>query len=78
MFGIPYSRSLHEQIEKQIRGKLQKGQPVLGSLKEKGDKGKSKNNGKNSKQKDGDGSESQHQEWEFHFLLPSDLLIKPQ
>ena len=78
LFGFPYSRSLHEQIEKQIRGKLQKGQPVVGRLEQKGEgKEKGKGNGGN-KNKDGGGSESQAQDWHFHELRPSDFLRKPE
>lgn len=74
LYGLPYSRKLHEQIEEQMRGALQRGQPLMGRLSEmKGkDRGKGKINGKN-----GGGSESQEQEWEFHSLRPSDFLPKP-
>ena len=79
LFGLPYSRALHEQIEKQIRGKLQKGQPVMGKIsKMKQDNNGKKGDGNNSNDKDGDGSESQKQEWQFHELRPSDFLKKPQ
>jgi len=77
LFGFPYSRELHEQIEEQMRGKLQRGQPVLGNLK-KGKKGKPKLGNSEKAEGDGDGSESQKQEWQFHFLRPSDFLKKPE
>ena len=78
LFGLPYSRSLHEQIEEQIRGKLQKGQPIMGRFGKKKGEGKGKKgDGKSNNGKDGDGSESQNQDWEFHFLRPSDFLPKP-
>lgn len=78
LYGLSYSRGLHEQIEKQIRPALQRGQPVMGSLskmKGEGDKGK-QGKGEGSGKKGG-GSESQEQEWQFHFLRPSDFLKKP-
>ena len=77
LFEFPYSRKLHEQLEKGVMAKLKKGQPVQGKFKEnskssgrKGDKGK---NGE-----DGDGSESQEQDWEFHELSPSEIHRKPR
>jgi len=77
LFALPYSRGLHEQVEKQMRGRLQKGQPVIGELsKIEGAKGKNKNN-KNKTEGKGDGSESQKQEWRFHELLPSEIHSKP-
>ena len=79
LFGLPYSRDLHEQVEKQMREKLQRGQPIMGRLKKKEGDGKSKRgDGESSDGKKGDGSESQNQEWEFHFLRPSDFLPKLQ
>ena len=71
---MEYSRELHEQLEK-VRAKLQRGEPVLGSLKPT-EKGKGKP-GDGKSDKEGDGSESQKQEWEFHELRPSDFLNKP-
>jgi hypothetical protein len=79
LFALPYSRGLHEQIEKQMRQKLQRGQPVLGSLSETKKSGKGKA-GTNEREDDkrGGGSESQEQDWEFHKLRPSDFLRKPE
>tara|TARA_Y100001963_G_C6635308_1_gene378286 strand:+ start:248 stop:832 length:585 start_codon:yes stop_codon:yes gene_type:complete len=77
LYGLPYSRQLHEQLES-IKKKLQQGQPVLGKLTEADKKGG--NNGKNGegKQENGKGgSESQGTDWQFHELLPSDFLQKP-
>ena len=72
---MEYNRKLHEQLEG-IKGRLKKGQPVLGSLKPK-ESGKGKQgDGKKGKQ-DGEGSESQETDWEFHELRPSDFLNKP-
>ena len=78
LFELSYSRELHEQIEKQMRGKLKAGQPVLGKLsKIQGQKGKPKGESGES-DKNGEGSESQKQEWQFHPLRPSDFLNKPE
>lgn len=78
LYGLEYSRGLHEQIEKGIRPRLRNGQPVVGELtKGKGGKGgKGKGKGKLNYKK-GEGSESQEQEWHFHELLPSDFQRKP-
>ena len=73
---MDYSRDLHEQLE-DIKSRLQKGQPVLGRLKEKKG-GNSKKGNDNNNKNDGDGSESQKQQWEFHELRPSDFLNKPE
>ena len=72
---MEYSRELHEQLEK-IKGKLQRGEPVLGSLKPS-EKGKGKPGDGDPENENGDGSESQKQQWEFHELRPSDFLNKP-
>lgn len=76
VYGLPYSRKLHEQLEKEVMGKLKKGQPVFGRLTKekqgsptKGEKGKTG--------KKGGGSESQDQDWEFHELSPSEIHRKP-
>ena len=79
LFGFPYSRDLHEQVEKNMRGKLQRGQPVMGELsKTKGEGSAKKGEAGKSSSKKGGGSESQEQKWEFHFLRPSDFLEKPE
>jgi len=72
LFEFPYSRKLHEQLEKGVMSKLRKGQPVHGNFKEKKNGNGPKGEGK-LKGKDGDGSESQEQEWEFHELPPSEM-----
>jgi hypothetical protein len=78
LFALPYSRGLHEQVQNQMKGRLQRGQPILGSLsKIKGGEGKNKNGAKKPSNKKGGGSESQEQDWEFHELRPSDFLNKP-
>ena len=38
LHGLSYSRELHEQIEKEIMGRLRKGQPVMGTLKRRNQK----------------------------------------
>jgi hypothetical protein len=76
LYGLKYSRALHEQLESGVKGRLKNGQPVAGSLKRKGEKGGGKKGSNDSKQKGG-GSESQDQDWEFHELLPSDIHVKP-
>jgi hypothetical protein len=68
LYGLEYSRGLHEQLEKGVRGKLKNGQPVLGKITKEGKQG----DGKKSHKK-GKGSESQEQDWQFHELLPSDI-----
>ena len=75
LHGVPYSRELHEQIEKKIMPKLKRGQPVVGKLSDVGGDGR-KGEGKGKKK--GGGSESQSQGWEFHELLPSDFQRKPE
>lgn len=78
LFGVPYTRELHEEIEKNLKPKLKKGQPVVGKLREKkGGEGKKGIGKEGEKGKKGGGSESQEQGWEFHELLPSDLQGKP-
>tara|TARA_B100001123_G_scaffold383422_1_gene455325 strand:+ start:947 stop:1528 length:582 start_codon:yes stop_codon:yes gene_type:complete len=78
LFGLKYSRELHEKLMQDVVPKLKAGQPVVGKLtkekagnSKKGSHNKGKNDGK------GDGSESQEQDWHFHELQPSDFLRKP-
>lgn len=77
LFGLPYSRELHEQLEKDVMPQLKRGQPVYGSLKKSGDKAGKRGTSKGDPKTKGDGSESQEQRWEFHQLRPSDFLQKP-
>ena len=77
LFGLPYSRELHEKIEKEMRSKLQRGQPIAGKFKKGEGQNKSKSGQGKQDGKDGDGSESQRQEWQFHHLLPSEIHHKP-
>ena len=80
LYGLAYSRSLHEQLEKSVIPRLRKGQPVTGKLAKgepTGEKGK-KGNEKGPNNKKGGGSESQEQEWHFHELRPSDFQSKPE
>jgi hypothetical protein len=74
LYGLSYSRSLHEHLQKSIIPKLKQGKPVYGKLV----KGKPTSNlsfrpGQFKREGKGDGSESQEQEWHFHELLPSEI-----
>lgn len=79
MFRLPYSRQLHEQLQKNVIPKLQKGQKVTGKLSKKGGgkngKGKGQPEGKESDQKGG-GSESLEQEYQFYNLTPGEIQKK--
>jgi len=77
LYGMEYSRGLHEQIEKQIMPKLRSGQPVAGKF-IKGIKRKGAGKEKGFAKGKGDGSESQEQGWHFHELLPSEIHSKPE
>jgi hypothetical protein len=77
LYGLEYSRGLHEQLQKGIMPRLKSGQPVVGRLaKGKGLPRLGFSVGKSSGK--GDGSESQNQEWHFHELLPSEIHRKPE
>ena len=77
LYGLKYSRGLHEELEKGVIPRLKRGQPVAGKLsKDKAGEG-IKGKGKLTKGKGG-GSESQEQEWQFHELLPSEIHKKPE
>ena len=75
LYGLKYSRELHEQLEKGVMPKLKMGQPVAGKLTKGGGMAKV---GEGKTNKNGDGSESQEQEWHFHELRPSDIHSKPE
>lgn len=75
LFGLPYSRELHEKLAKEVIPALKSGKPVYGSLSKENSKGNAKEGVKTNKK--GGGSESQKQEWVFHLLRPSDFLTKP-
>ena len=77
LFALPYSRGLHEQVEKQMKPSLKSGQPIMGRLSKAKGEGKGKSKSITASGKKGGGSESQEQEWEFHLLRPSDFLTKP-
>jgi len=73
LYGVKYSRDLHEQLEKQVIPRLKRGQVVAGKFMKR-----SKRQGINSmsgerEEGKGGGSESQRQEWHFHELLPSEI-----
>lgn len=88
LFKLPYSRNLHEELEKSVIPKLRKGQVVKGKLQKadksnggKGDgSGKSANrNGSSSKDGSGNnrfGGESLKTEFMFYELPPSYFLRK--
>lgn len=76
LYGLKYSRGLHEQLEKSVMPSLKRGHPVIGKLNKEG-VGKGKR-GYAKTDKEGDGSESQDQEWHFHKLLPSEIHRKPE
>ena len=76
LFGLKYSRELHEQLEK-VKGRLKQGQPVAGKLTKEGQNGKGKKGQGKQGDKKGGGSESQEQDWQFHELRPSDIHQKP-
>ena len=76
LFGLKYSRELHEQLEK-VKGRLKQGQPVAGKLTKEGKNGKGKKGQGKQGDKKGGGSESQEQDWQFHELRPSDNQQKP-
>ena len=78
LFGLPYSRSLHEKLEKEIKPKLRRGQPVVGRLTKAKRAGYAPEGRLKAANKKGDGSESQEQEWQFHELLPSEIHRKPE
>ena len=76
LYGLEYSRGLHEQLEKSVVPSLKRGHPVAGKLNKEG-VGKGKR-GDAKIDREGDGSESQDQEWHFHKLLPSEIHRKPE
>ena len=75
LFGLPYSRQLHENMMQNIVPKLRRGQPVVGKLTRDGP---SKSKGDDESKSKGGGSESQDQDWHFHELLPSEIHRKPE
>jgi len=76
LYGLSYDRELHEKLQKILKGKLGKGQPVMGKLTNTKGKGKGRK-GEDTTDRKGGGSESQKQKWEFHELLPSEIHRKP-
>lgn len=81
LFGLPYSRKLHEQLtngeERSVIARTQRGQMIRGTLTkgfsdeqgQRGSKGFPGQRGEKSGK--GSGSESQSQEWMFYDLKPS-------
>lgn len=78
LYGVAYSRGLHEYIEKEMRLKLRNGQPVVGRLTKGAKRLGYGLSGKGKSTSKGGGSESQEQEWQFHELLPSEIHNKPE
>jgi len=78
LYGLDYSRNLHEELQKNLIPKLRSGQPVAGKFEKPKNTGDGKKGNSKSKNEDGDGSESQEQEWHFHELLPSEIHRKPE
>ena len=58
LFRLPYSRDLHEELQKNVMPSNAKGQIVTGKLQQKG-KGKGKGKGKDGKPGEGDGKDGQ-------------------
>jgi hypothetical protein len=75
LYGLKYSRGLHEKLQKGIMPRLRRGQVVAGKLTKGKGLARQGVKGKDSKSK---GSESQEQDWEFHELQPSDIHYKPE
>ena len=69
LFKLKYNRKLHEQLQKLIKSRLSKGQPVMGKLSKDKEAGKGKKGDGKKPNNKGDGSESQEQDWEFHELF---------
>ena len=79
LYGLKYSRGLHERLEKGVMQRLRSGVPVMGRFTRIEDRrGKAKGEGEGLNEENGGGSESQEQEWEFHELLPSEIHSKPE
>lgn len=73
LYSLPYSRKLHEALEKSVIPRNKQGQIVEGTFKKKGDGEGREGDGKEGK---GDGSESQEQEYMFYDLPPSEIQRK--
>lgn len=79
LFNVPYSRSLHEELEKSVLPRTKNGQIVTGKLKKSsGGKvgGKGKGNGKGNGKSGKGGSESLEQEFKFYNLKPGEIQQK--
>ena len=75
LFRLPYSRKLHEQLQKEILPRLAKGQTIRGRLTKGNPNGKNKGGlGKKGEVKGkekGGGSESLNTDYQFYELPPS-------
>lgn len=79
LFGVPYSRLLHEELEKSVIPRTKNGQIVTGKLKKSsgGKGGQGKGKGKDNGDKSGKGgSESLEQEFKFYNLKPGEIQQK--
>ena len=76
-YRFPYTRSLHEEVVKQMLPSFKRGQPVQGKF-ERGKDGKGKlKGGEKGKGESGDGDESQDDgETHFHKLQPTEIQPK--
>lgn len=76
LFKIGYSRKLHEELQKNVIPRLQKGIIVRGRLTKLGNDDRIGKDGRNDGK--GKGSESQfNNDWKFYDLNPSYFLKKP-
>jgi len=87
LFNVPYSRNLHQEMEKNVIPRTREGQVVEGEFSKggsgggNGKKGSGKGKGESGdgegdgegREGQGDGSESQEQEFQFHVLPPSEI-----
>lgn len=92
LYSLPYSRQLHEEMERSVMPRTKEGQKVYGKFKkgkgagEGGEGGDGEGDGKGGKGKgksggkggkgNGGGSESQEQEFHFYELPPAEIQRK--
>jgi hypothetical protein len=78
LYGLKYSRGLHEKLEKEMMARLKRGQPVAGKFTKRKGRSESRRSSRGESTEKGGGSESQEQEWHFHELLPSEVHRKQE
>lgn len=77
LFGVPYNRQLHEDLEREVIPRLKDGQAVTGTLKGNGEgKGQGKGHGKGKGGTGKESDESLEQDLRFYDLIPSDIYTK--